>query len=95
MMKFEGTLDALRARQARATTTIVDTSDNARAAAAASAMGVAARVVDGRLVSRALPRDGCGRLIARLVAEGLDVYEIATPRVDLEEIFLDLIGGAE
>ena len=93
-MRFEGTLDALRARQAFASVTTVDTSDNARAAAVAAAAGFDARLDGGRLVLPALSRDEAARLAAALVADGLALYEIATVRRDLEQIFLDLIGGA-
>jgi ABC-2 type transport system ATP-binding protein len=96
-MRFEGTLDALRARQAFASVTTVDTSDNTRAAAVAAAAGFDARVDDGRggrLVLPALSRDEAARLAAALVLGGLALYEIATVRRDLEQIFLDLIGGA-
>ena len=41
------------------------------------------------------PRDEAGRLTTTLVQEGLTIYEIATVRRDLEQIFLDLVGGAE
>ena len=94
-MRFEGTLEDLRARQARAAVTVADTSDNTRAAAVAGAAGVDARLEDGRLVCRALARDDCGRLVAGLVAAGITVYEIAAARGDLERIFLDLVGGRE
>jgi ABC-2 type transport system ATP-binding protein len=93
-MRFEGTLDALRARQAFASVTTVDTSDNTRAAAVAAAAGFDGRLDGGRLVLPALAREEAARLAAALVAGGLALYEIATVRRDLEQIFLDLIGGA-
>jgi len=94
-MRFEGTLDALRARQAFASVTTIDTSDNRRAAELAAGAGFDVRLDTGTLKLPALSRDDAGRLTSTLSAAGLILYEIATARRDLEQIFLDLVGGAE
>jgi ABC-2 type transport system ATP-binding protein len=94
-MRFEGTLDALRARQARASKTTIDTDDNSRAATIAAQAGFDGRLEQDRLVCGALSRDERGRLTGLLAAAGVTIYEIATVRLDLEQIFLDLVGGAE
>jgi ABC-2 type transport system ATP-binding protein len=94
-MRFEGTLDALRARQASDALTILDTSDNRRAAALAADTGVGLRLEHGKVFCRALSREDTGQLTSRLVAGGLTVYEVSTVRRDLEQIFLDLVGGAQ
>ena len=94
-MRFEGTLDALRARQAFASITTVDTDDNGRAAELGRRAGFDVRLDAGKVTMPALSREEAGRLTATLSAGGLTLYEIATARRDLEQIFLDLIGGAE
>ena len=94
-LRFQGTLDELRARQASRSFSTVDTSDNARAIALAARDGLAGHLDEGKVSFPALSRDDAGRLTTMLVREGLAVYEIATVRRDLEQIFLDLVGGAE
>jgi hypothetical protein len=44
---------------------------------------------------RALARADAGRLTTVLAANGIVVYEITTAGDDLEQIFLDMVGGAE
>lgn len=92
-MKFEGTLDDLRTRETSSAFTIADTSDNVRAAAVAERAGLSGRVENGRLRLPPLPRDTAGRLTAALAADGITLYEFTTIRRDLEQIFLDLVGG--
>ena len=94
-LRFQGTLDDLRARQASRSFTAVDTDDNARAIALAARDGVTGHPDGGKAIFPALSRDEAGRLTAMLVREGLRVYEISTLQRDLEQIFLDLVGGAE
>jgi hypothetical protein len=36
-----------------------------------------------------------GRLATALAADGITLYELRTERPDLEQIFLDLVGGAD
>jgi lantibiotic transport system ATP-binding protein len=94
-LRFQGTLDDLRARQASRSFTFVDTDDNARALTLAARDGIAGRVDGARAIFPALSREDAGRLTSMLVGEGLTVYEVATVQRDLEQIFLDLVGGAE
>ena len=94
-MRFEGTLDQLREHQARGSLTVIDTSDNSRALAVAGTLGLAGRVDGGRAAFTALSREDTGRLTTRLVEAGVTIYEVAAVRRDLEQIFLDLVGGAE
>ena len=68
--------------------------DGAAAAQVIPRLGFDGRLDGGRLVLPALAREEAARLAAALVAGGLALYEIATVRRDLEQIFLDLIGGA-
>ena len=94
-MRFQGTLDALRARTASSSSTTVDTSDNRRAVDILARAAIPGRVVRDRAVFRALSRDDAGRLTTVLAANGIVVYEITTAGNDLEQIFLDMVGGAE
>ena len=93
-IRFQGTLDELRARQAESSFTVLDVSDKARALAVAAGMGLEGRIDGDRIVLRALDRESTGRLTERLVTDGVTLYEVATVRKDLERIFLDMVGGA-
>ena len=93
-LRFQGTLEALRARQTESSFTVLDVSDKARALSVAAAMGLDGRVDGDRIVLRALDRESTGTLAGRLVEGGVTLYEIATVRKDLERIFLDMVGGA-
>ena len=94
-MRFEGTLDALREYQARESRTVIDTSDNAAALARAATLGFAGQMDGGKAAFTALSRHEVGRVTTQVAAAGLTIYEVATVRRDLEQIFLDLVGGAE
>jgi ABC-2 type transport system ATP-binding protein len=91
-LRFQGTLDALRARRSASAVTAVETSDDGEAIAIAARIGLAGRIDGGRLVFAALPREDTGLLTKALVEGGLRVYGITTVQRDLERIFLDLIG---
>ena len=93
-LTFQGTLEALLARQSRSRITRLDTSDNDGAIRIAARAGFAGRVEDGRVIVPALAREDAGRLTCALQTEGIVVYEIVTVRQDLEDVFLELIGGA-
>jgi hypothetical protein len=73
----------------------VDTSDNSRAVEILARAAIPGRVVRDRAVFRALSRDDAGRLTTELAANGIVVYELARAGDDLEQIFLDMVGGAE
>jgi ABC-2 type transport system ATP-binding protein len=90
---FQGTLDALVARQQESSFTAVDTNDNARAAAILSALGWEGRVECGRITLRPLPPGEAAAVTEALVARGVAVHEITTVRKDLERIFLDMVGA--
>ena len=91
-LRFQGTLDELRQRQASASFTTLDTSDNPRAAAVAAGAGMCASLEDDRVRLPPLSRDDTGRLTGLLWTEGLVLYEVMTSRASLEHIFLDLVG---
>jgi ABC-2 type transport system ATP-binding protein len=90
---FQGTLDALIDRQAQSSFVAITTSNNVRALEVAIASGATARLDDGRVMMQPMPVDGVGRIVTRLVHDGLAVYEVTTVRRDLENIFLELVGA--
>ncbi len=94
-LRFQGTLDALRARTASSSSTAVDTSDNRRAVEILARAAISGHVVRDRAVFRGLSRDDAGRLTTVLAANGIVVYELTRAGDDLEQIFLDMVGGAE
>jgi len=91
-LAFQGTLDELVARQAQSSVVAITTSDDARAVEILTVSGGMARVEGGRVIMQRLPVEEVGRLVSRLVHDGVVVYEVTTVRKDLENIFLDLIG---
>jgi len=104
-LRFQGTLDDLRARQTSRSFTTLDASDSRAAFAVARSEGLvpADLAADGstgaghesRLILPPLSRVEAGRLTARLVHAGISVYAISTVRPDLEQIFLDLVSDDE
>lgn len=91
-LRFQGTLDELRARQASASFTVVDTDDPERTVAIGRAEGFTGRVVDGRVVFPPISREAAGALNAKIVASGVALYAASTVQGDLEHIFLDMVG---
>ncbi len=89
---FQGALAALVARSEQSSFTAIDTADNARALDVIAAAGSVGRVEAGRILVRPMPVAEVGRLVTRLVTEGIAVHEVTTVRKDLEKIFLELIG---
>lgn len=93
-LQFQGTLDALLARQQESSFTALDTSDNAKALEIARQAGLAGQVRE-KVHLRALSREEAGQLTIALAAGGVTIYEITTIRRDLESIFFDLAGDVE
>ena len=93
-MRFQGTLDSLRARQSATAVTVVETSDNAAVLAVARRHGFEARLEGAAVAIPGLSRDDAARLVASIAGAGIGVYQVTSTTVDLERIFLDLVGGA-
>lgn len=101
-LRFQGTLDDLRARQTSGSFTMLDTSDSraafevARAAglvpAEVAADGPTGAVHESRLILPPLSRIEAGRLTAQIAQAGISLYAISTVQPDLEQIFLDLVS---
>jgi lantibiotic transport system ATP-binding protein len=84
---FQGTIAELRQRRQEVLSIRISTSDNAAAVQAIED----AQLVDGEIVLPAMPAERIAAINRRLIAQGLDVYEIRTVRNDLETIFLNLV----
>jgi len=93
-MRFQGTLDSLRARQRATAATLVETSDNGAVLGVAREHGFAARLEGAAVAIPGLSRDDAARLVASIAGAGIAVYQVTCTTVDLERIFLDLVGGA-
>ena len=92
-MKFEGTLDALRATQPGAHT-VIETSNAERAAEVARSLGFASEIGVRGIEMAELTRDDVGRLVGALAAAGIAIYTVKTDERDLERIFFHMVGGA-
>ncbi|MBV8543181.1 MAG: ABC transporter ATP-binding protein [Acidobacteria bacterium] len=92
-MLFQGAFAELSDK--RKPSTIIDTSDNARALAIVTDAGFETRTESERLILAALPPPEIGRLNRLLVEAGVDVYQIASGGNDLEKIFLEMIGDSK
>ncbi len=91
-LRFQGSLDDLRARQASTSFTAVDTDDPERTVAIGRAEGLEGRLEGGRVVFPPISRDEAGALNAKLVGNGVALYAVSTVQRDLEHIFLDLVS---
>jgi ABC-2 type transport system ATP-binding protein len=92
-LTFQGTLDALLARQSAMRITLLETSDNDTARRIAARLGIPARIEGVKMIVPSLARDDAGRLTSALHTGGVVLYEIVNVRRDLEDVFLELIGG--
>ncbi len=92
-MIFQGSFAALNEKRREASVTTIDTSDNVRAIEILTEGEWGVRLSRGKVIVPALPPDELRRINERLVLAGVGVHEIATRDTDLEEIFLELIGG--
>ena len=96
-LRFQGPLADLVDRGARSAVTVIGTEDAQGAAAAlAEIRGSEAetRVEGDEVVLPALADGEVAQINAALVARGFGVHRLATRRLTLEQVFLDLIAGA-
>jgi lantibiotic transport system ATP-binding protein len=89
-MLFQGAFAELSDK--RKPSTIIGTSDNARALAIVTEAGFEARIETEKLTVPALPPPDIARINRLLVEAGVDVHQIASGGNDLEKIFLEMIG---
>jgi ABC-2 type transport system ATP-binding protein len=87
---FQGTLDALMQMQEQTSAHVLETSDNARAAAMMNEMGLQARIENDKIVMPVVTKDKIALLSALLTGNSIAVYGIMIVKSDLETIFIDL-----
>ncbi|KAA5536135.1 ABC transporter ATP-binding protein [Taibaiella lutea] len=87
---FQGTMQALQARQQQATNISIDTNDGQRALEIVSRNNIKASLQNGQLILPVTEREVMSRLNEQFVNEQIEVYQIKIVNNDLESIFIDL-----
>ncbi len=90
-LMFQGSLAELLQLQQQAAHTVLDTGNNEGALQLIIAMGIAAHMVDGKVLLPVASRGQVSDINAQLARHAIAVYEVATVRNDLETIFMNLI----
>jgi lantibiotic transport system ATP-binding protein len=90
-MMFQGTMAELKSRQEQVLSISLCTSDDDRALEILQGHHVSASIDNEKLLLPAIPRELLAMLNKQLVANDIDVYEIAVNKNDLESIFMELI----
>lgn len=88
---FQGTLEDLLKRQPPSAGSLLETSDNAMAIQALSAMGLTAIEEHNKVVLPVTDKEVLGNINDYLAKQGIRVYGISTVNHDLETIFIDLL----
>lgn len=89
-MLFEGTLTELMRRQQQASYLAFETNDNPQALRIIQLLNVEGQIEAEKLILPPLSRQTIAHINQALVAQGMDVYGIATIENDLESIFMNL-----
>ncbi len=89
-LMFQGTLDALMQMQEQTSAHVLETSDNARAAAMINDRGMVARIENSKIIMPVVPKDKIALVSALLTSNNIAVYSISIVKSDLETIFIDL-----
>jgi ABC-type multidrug transport system ATPase subunit len=88
---FQGTLEALMSIQVQSSVNVFETSDNEAASKIVLDMKLDAYIENGKVIIPCVSKQTIANLNSSLAKANIQVFEIATIRKDLEEIFLDLI----
>lgn len=88
---FQGTLDELQLQQTLSSSIRFETSDAGKTAAVLVAQGWVASSSGGQVSIPLVEKENVAKVIAQLVREGVDVYQVAQTKNDLESIFIDLV----
>lgn len=89
---FQGTLTELMSKRQQNSSIIFETSDNARALQIIDQSLLNAHIANSNIVFPLLARSEVAAINQKLVAHGIDVYQISKIEHDLEKIFFDLIS---
>jgi len=90
-MLFQGTFEELIGKRQQSSLFVLDTSDPAKTMQLVRREGLAATMENGRIQLPTVPKAVIARINRQLVEQGIEVYELASVRNDLETIFIDLI----
>lgn len=89
---FQGTLAELISKRQQNSFIVFETSNDARAAEIINEFNLSSRIEAGRIAVPLLDKDSIAAINQRLVAYGIDVYQISRIENDLERIFFDVIA---
>jgi ABC-type multidrug transport system ATPase subunit len=89
-MRFQGTFEELMKKQQQASVNTLETSDNINAVKIISNMGLTAHIENKNIVMPVISKEKIGAVNQQLAANGIQVFEIATVKNDLEAIFMDI-----
>ena len=90
-MMFQGTLEELKEKQQQSISVVFETSDGDRTREVMMRNGVKAEYQNGRCTLPAMPKGKIAEINRQLVLKGVDVFEVAVVKNDLERIFMDMI----
>jgi ABC-2 type transport system ATP-binding protein len=90
-LKFQGTLQALTSVQRQSEFLIFDTSDNIQALHLIGKLGMEGYIDNGKIHTSLMSRQQIATANHLIISNGIELYECATGRNDLESIFMNLI----
>ncbi len=93
-LRYQGTVEALKAVLGGRCRVVVDRADDARALLERCGHPVSTEGSDSVLLE-ADDREQCAAVTASLVAGGIKVYQVALEQPNLEEAFLEIVRAAE
>lgn len=88
---FQGSIQALQNKQEQSAAIHLETSNDALATNWLQQNGYNIHSENGRIILSGLGKQEMATINRRLIELGIDIYEIATTRNDLESIFIDLV----
>lgn len=88
---FQGSIQALQNKQEQSAAIHLETSNDALAMDWLQQYGYNTGCENGRIILGSLGKQEIATINRRLIEMGIDIYEIATTRNDLESIFIDLV----
>lgn len=90
---FQGTLDDLVNKQHQSSFTRIGTSDPEKTLRLLNELSIPSRIENGKNIIPVISNTAIAQLNQKLVAQGIEVFEITTLNKDLEAIFMDLINN--
>lgn len=89
-LMFQGTMQALHQEQTNTSTIVFDTSHPEKTLEVIRHFGLMPAIHEDRVVISLTSRETIAAINSKLVNAGINVYQIASQRNDLESIFIDL-----